>query len=168
MEPFRQAKYDLLWVIDATITVTPHVLGRMVDAFVSRRGSDVENSPLISDDERPPPTRGQVGLVHQVPIAVVYQRTWGSLIEQAYLNSTHAKMYLSIVSDDSPIFPPPCQANPTPYRTASLSSRASSASRTCTRAPMSSPSPPLPLLCANSLTHLVVSPVLARSWLKTT
>jgi len=99
MEPFRRAKYDLLWVIDATICTTPHVLGRMVDAFVSRPKTDVENSPLLNDSERPPPARGDVGLVHQVPIAVVYQRSWGSLIEQAYLNSTHAKMYLSIVSD---------------------------------------------------------------------
>jgi len=94
MEPFRRAKYDLLWVIDATICTTPHVLGRMVDAFVSR---PKENSPL-GDSQRPAPVRGDVGLVHQVPIAMVYQRSWGSLIEQAYLNSTHAKMYLSIVS----------------------------------------------------------------------
>lgn len=100
MEPFRQAKYDLLWVIDATITVTPDVLGRMVDAFVPSRGFDVENAPLIADERRQPPKRGDVGLVHQVPIAVVYQRTIGSAIEQAYLNSTHAKMYLSIVSTD--------------------------------------------------------------------
>lgn len=98
MKPFREARYDLVWVIDATISVTPCVLGRMVDAFVARKGTDEENSLLIGDEDRRPPTRGDVGLVHQVPIAVVYQRTWGSLIEQAYLNTTHAKMYLSIVS----------------------------------------------------------------------
>jgi ceramide glucosyltransferase len=98
MEPFRCAKYDLLWVIDATIAVSPHVLGRMVDAFVARPGTDIENSAPAGDGQRAPPAGGQVGLVHQVPIAVVYQRSWGSLIEQAYLNSTHAKMYLSIVS----------------------------------------------------------------------
>jgi ceramide glucosyltransferase len=67
----------------------------MVDAFLAR-GGDVESAPLIADDKRPPPSRGMVGLVHQVPTAVVYQPTWGSLIEQAYLNTTHAKMYLSI------------------------------------------------------------------------
>lgn len=95
MEPFKRAKHDLIWVLDATIAVTPGVLGRMVDAFVGST-DDVEGSRLISDSARAPPTRGEVGLVHQVPTAVVYQRTWGSLIEQAYLNTTHAKMYLSI------------------------------------------------------------------------
>lgn len=103
MAPFREAKHDLLWVVDATIAVTPGVLGRMVEAFLdspdqSTNINDVESHPLIADEERPPPTAGQVGLVHQVPYAVVYEKTWGSLIEQAYLNSTHAKMYLSIVS----------------------------------------------------------------------
>lgn len=97
IEPFARAKYDILWVLDATISTTPDVLGRMVDAFIARKG-DEESSPLIGDEERKPPQRGEVGLVHQVPTAVVYNSTWGSLIEQAYLNSTHAKMYLSIVS----------------------------------------------------------------------
>lgn len=101
MKPFKEAKYDLLWVVDATIAVTPGVLGRMVEAFLDSPSvpiNDVECHPLIADEERAPPTAGQVGLVHQVPYAVVYEKTWGSLIEQAYLNSTHAKMYLSIVS----------------------------------------------------------------------
>lgn len=97
IEPFARASHDILWVLDATIATTPDVLGRLVDAFLSRQG-DEESSPLIGDGERRPPQRGDVGLVHQVPTAVVYQATWGSLIEQAYLNTTHAKMYLSIVS----------------------------------------------------------------------
>lgn len=97
MEPFRRAKYDLVWVLDGTVAITPGTLGRMVDAFIGRT-KDVECSTPIIDADRQPPMRGDVGLVHQVPMAVVYQRTWGSLIEQAYLNSTHAKMYLSINS----------------------------------------------------------------------
>ncbi|GMK57885.1 hypothetical protein CspeluHIS016_0407190 [Cutaneotrichosporon spelunceum] len=95
MEPVAQASHDILWVLDATIAVLPDTLGHMVDAFLGRQG-DEESATLIADSERPPPSRGMVGLVHQVPIAVVYQPSWGSLIEQAYLNSTHAKMYLSI------------------------------------------------------------------------
>ena len=51
---------------------------------------------VVSDSARSPPTVGDVGLVHHVPYAVVYQKTWGSLIEQAFLNTTHAKMYLAI------------------------------------------------------------------------
>ncbi|WVR04083.1 hypothetical protein IAU60_001082 [Kwoniella sp. DSM 27419] len=101
--PFAEATYDLLWVLDSTITVTPGTLGRSVEAFVSnstpyQSPDDPESSPLMSmaDDVRRPPMDGEVGLVHQVPIAVCYQKTWGSLIEQAYLNTTHAKMYLAI------------------------------------------------------------------------
>lgn len=103
MAPVEQAKYDLLWVLDSTISITPGTLGRMVDAFVGAPSgasfdADLESTPLISDDVRGPPQRGDVGLVHHVPYAVVYQNTWGSLIEQAFLNTTHAKMYLAIVS----------------------------------------------------------------------
>ncbi|ORY25246.1 glycosyltransferase like family 2-domain-containing protein [Naematelia encephala] len=102
MTPFEQASYDLLWVIDATISVGPGTLGRTVDAFLetssfsSSFDSDLESTQLMSDDMRKPPVKGDVGLVHHVPYAVVYQRTWGSLIEQAFLNTTHAKMYLAI------------------------------------------------------------------------
>lgn len=105
MAPVEQAKYDLLWVLDSTISVTPGTLGRTLDAFLgtsfsaSSFDADLESTPLVSDEIRGVPQRGDVGLVHHVPFAVVYQRTWGSLIEQAFLNTTHAKMYLAIVSD---------------------------------------------------------------------
>ncbi|WVQ83528.1 hypothetical protein IAT38_005669 [Cryptococcus sp. DSM 104549] len=103
MAPFAAAQYDLLWVLDSTISVVPGTLGRSVEAFLSNptaysSTNDPESSPLlsISDDVRKAPSAGEVGLVHQVPVAVCYQKTWGSLIEQAYLNTTHAKMYLAI------------------------------------------------------------------------
>ncbi|TXT11030.1 hypothetical protein VHUM_01781 [Vanrija humicola] len=91
MQPFAEAKYDLLWVIDSTVAVTDGTLGRMVDAWLG--GGDVERT---AEAGYTPPARGDVGLVHQVPIAVVYTSSWGSLIEQAFLNGNHAKMYLSI------------------------------------------------------------------------
>ena len=104
MAPFEQARFDLLWIIDSTVSVTPGSIGRAVDAFLgtslvsSSFDSDIESTPLMSDEIRKPPAEGDVGLVHHVPYAVAYQRTWGSLIEQAFLNTTHAKMYLAIVS----------------------------------------------------------------------
>ena len=104
MASFEQAEYDLLWVVDSTISVTPSTLGRTVDAFLGTTmaatsfDSDPESTPLIADSIRHPPERGDVGLVHHVPYAVVYQKTWGGLLEQAFLNTTHAKMYLAIVS----------------------------------------------------------------------
>jgi ceramide glucosyltransferase len=104
MSAFAQASYDLLWVLDATIAISPGTLGRMVDAFIDSPTSphafdnDLESTPLMADEIRKPPISGEVGLVHHVPFAVVHQKTWGSLIEQAFLNTTHAKMYLAIVS----------------------------------------------------------------------
>jgi ceramide glucosyltransferase len=104
ISPFAEGKYDLLWVIDSTISVIPGALARTVEAFTgistfsTSFDSDLESTPLMSDESRKPPTAGDVGLVHHVPFAVVYQKTWGSLIEQAFLNTTHAKMYLAIVS----------------------------------------------------------------------
>lgn len=104
MTPVAQAKYDLLWVIDATIAHTPGTLARAVATFLgteyssSSFDSDLESTPLLSDDTRSPPREGDVGLVHHVPYAVVYQRSLGSLVEEAFLNTTHAKMYLAVVS----------------------------------------------------------------------
>ena len=96
--PFEQARYDLVWVLDSTISIVPGALGRAVDAFLdTATTTDVESTPLMSDKTRTPPQRGDVGLVHHVPYAVAYQSTWGSCIEQAFLNTTHAKMYLAIV-----------------------------------------------------------------------
>ena len=103
LAPFEQAQHDLLWIIDSTVSVTPGTLGRAVEAFLgtsfSTRSfdSDLESTPLMSDDIRKAPTAGEIGLVHHVPYAVVHQRTWGSMMEQAFLNTTHAKMYLAIV-----------------------------------------------------------------------
>jgi ceramide glucosyltransferase len=106
--PFEQAKYDLIWVLDSTISMHPGSLGRALDAFLGNLSSstsmssfehdDLESTPLMSDDVRSSPVRGDVGLVHHVPYAIVHQRTLGSLVEQAFLNTTHAKMYLAIVS----------------------------------------------------------------------
>lgn len=114
MTPFAEAKYDLLWVIDSTISVVPGTLARAVDAFMGTSlssytsangdtgtfdaGGELEATPLLADESREPPQRGEVGLVHHVPFAVVHQKTLGSLVEMAFLNTTHAKMYLAIVS----------------------------------------------------------------------
>jgi ceramide glucosyltransferase len=94
MSSFAEAQYDILWVLDATIAVQPGALGRMVDAFVNSPSPhlefdhDLESTALLSDDVRGAPTAAQ-------------RKTWGSLIEQAFLNTTHAKMYLAIVSVSS-------------------------------------------------------------------
>ncbi|KAJ7099626.1 glycosyltransferase family 21 protein [Mycena crocata] len=79
---YRQAANDILWVIDSNVTVHPGTLARSVDALVG-----------------PPstiPRKRRIALVHHVPFAVVTESRIGSRIEEAFLNTNHAKMYLAI------------------------------------------------------------------------
>ncbi|CAK5280003.1 unnamed protein product [Mycena citricolor] len=81
MRSYREAANDILWVIDSNVTVHPGTLARSVDALVG-----------------PPSTspRKRIALVHHVPIAVVTEPRLGSRIEEAFLNTNHAKMYIAI------------------------------------------------------------------------
>ncbi|KAJ9128369.1 hypothetical protein QFC24_000662 [Naganishia onofrii] len=106
--PIDQAKYDILWVLDATISVTKRSLLDSIAALISPEDPtirpDAEHSSLlynISDKKEPndqafSAESSGVGLVHHVPFAWVPEKSFGSRLEQAYLNSTHAKMYLAI------------------------------------------------------------------------
>ena len=78
IRPYRQAKHDLLWVLDSNVLTSPECLSRSVPLFGS------------GDAKHP------VGLVHHVPFAVYPDAQLGSRVEQVYLCSTHAKMYLAI------------------------------------------------------------------------
>ncbi|BGP05997.1 Ceramide glucosyltransferase [Rhodotorula toruloides] len=79
IRPYRAATHDLLWILDSNVLTSPQCLSRSV--------------PLFSQ-----PARGgrQVGLVHHLPFAVYPDTLVGSRVEQVYLCSTHAKMYLAI------------------------------------------------------------------------
>ncbi|KAI8976509.1 glycosyl transferase family 21-domain-containing protein [Pilobolus umbonatus] len=72
VESYRTAKYDILWILDSNIHVDKDTLGRSVD----------ELTP-------------EVGLVHHLPIAT-QSYTYPAEIEQIFLNTNHAKMYLAI------------------------------------------------------------------------
>ncbi|KAJ7783607.1 glycosyltransferase family 21 protein [Mycena maculata] len=78
---YRQAANDILWVIDSNVTVHSGTLARSVDALVG--------SPSA-------PSRKRIALVHHVPFALVTEPKIGSRIEEAFLNTNHAKMYLAI------------------------------------------------------------------------
>ncbi|KAJ6574945.1 glycosyl transferase family 21-domain-containing protein [Mycena capillaripes] len=78
---YRQAANDILWVIDSNVTVHSGTLARSVDA-------------LVGPPSSVPPKR--IALVHHVPFAVVTEARIGSRIEEAFLNTNHAKMYLAI------------------------------------------------------------------------
>lgn len=82
---YQQAVNDILWVLDSNVMVDPGTLARSVDALVG-----------------PPPSspaamrRKRIALVHHVPFAFTNEAKLGSRIEEAFLNTNHAKMYLAI------------------------------------------------------------------------
>jgi ceramide glucosyltransferase len=75
---YREAANDIIWVLDSNVMATPGTLARSVDA--------------LSSSGHPKRT----GLVHHVPFAIASGATLGSKIEEAFLNTNHAKMYVAI------------------------------------------------------------------------
>jgi ceramide glucosyltransferase len=82
---YHQAAHDIIWVVDSGIMVAPGTLARSVDALVG---------PPSSAANRP---RRQIGLVHHVPFAFSSGGgKLGSRLEEAFLNTNHAKMYIAL------------------------------------------------------------------------
>ncbi|KAL0578605.1 Ceramide glucosyltransferase [Marasmius crinis-equi] len=79
MKSYKLAAHDILWVIDSNVTAQPGTLARAVDALQSHTRSGK-----------------RIGLVHHVPFAYSTESRIGSRIEEAFLNTNHAKMYLAI------------------------------------------------------------------------
>ncbi|KAF8744723.1 Glycosyl transferase family 21, partial [Rhizoctonia solani] len=79
MEAYDRAEHDILWVLDSNIWSAPGTLARSVDALTQ------ESTPRI-------------GLVHHVPFVppAAPLTTWGARVEAAFLNTTHAKMYVAL------------------------------------------------------------------------
>jgi len=77
---YRQAANDILWVLDSNVMVDSRTLARSVDVLLS---------PLSTSHKK-------VALVHHVPFAVATESRMGSRIEEAFLNTNHAKMYIAI------------------------------------------------------------------------
>ncbi|KAI9099385.1 glycosyl transferase family 21-domain-containing protein, partial [Phlyctochytrium arcticum] len=70
---YEDAKYDIVWVLDSNVFVNPDCMGRSVAALL----------------------KPGIGLVHHLPCGVD-PHTDGSRLEQAFLNTAHAKMYSTI------------------------------------------------------------------------
>ncbi|KAF9652004.1 glycosyltransferase family 21 protein [Thelephora ganbajun] len=79
IRPYREAKHDILWVLDSNVTISPGALARAVDILTTTPGSGKK-----------------ISLVHHVPFATVSTPTLGAKVEEAFLNTTHAKMYIAI------------------------------------------------------------------------
>ncbi|KAG6818072.1 hypothetical protein H0H87_009227 [Tephrocybe sp. NHM501043] len=81
---YRQAANDILWVLDSNVMVHPDTLARSVDAL--------EGPPPPGS----PPSRRKIAVVHHVPFAISKEAKLGSRMEEAFLNTNHAKMYIAI------------------------------------------------------------------------
>lgn len=79
VRPYREAKHDILWVLDSNITISPGALARAVDILTTT-----------------PKSGKKISLVHHVPLATVSTPTLGAKVEEAFLNTTHAKMYIAL------------------------------------------------------------------------
>lgn len=73
IESYRTAKYNIIWVLDSNVHVDKNTLGRSVDQLMLPG----------------------IGLVHHLPIAV-QPGDYAAEIEQTFLDTNHAKMYLAI------------------------------------------------------------------------
>lgn len=83
MKAYKQAAHDILWVLDSNVMVDSGTLARSVDA-------------LDSPPSAAPSSRRRIALVHHVPFAFATEQALGSYVEQAFLNTNHAKMYIAI------------------------------------------------------------------------
>ena len=79
IRPYREAKHDILWVLDSNVTISSGALARAVNILTTT-----------------PKSGRKISLVHHVPFATVSTPTLGAKVEEAFLNTTHAKMYIAI------------------------------------------------------------------------
>ncbi|KAI0307682.1 glycosyltransferase family 21 protein [Multifurca ochricompacta] len=83
MRSYNEAAHDILWVLDSNVAVVPGALARAVD-ILSRPSS------------HPNPSWRRIALVHHVPFAISSRATFGARLEEAFLNTNHAKMYIAV------------------------------------------------------------------------
>jgi len=83
MRPYNKAAHDILWVLDSNIAVAPGTLTRAIGIL---------NGP----SSNPIPPRRRIALVHHVPFAISSHVSFGAQVEEVFLNTNHAKMYIAI------------------------------------------------------------------------
>ncbi|KAI8060899.1 glycosyltransferase family 21 protein [Gongronella butleri] len=73
IQSYDATSYDIIWILDSNVHVDHDTLGRSVD-ILQKPG---------------------IGLVHHLPMAM-QPASFAAKVEQAFLNTNHAKMYLAI------------------------------------------------------------------------
>lgn len=91
VRPYASAAFDIVWVLDSQVLMSPYALARAVHAINDRPRTP---SPHFL---RRKPHGTRVGLAHHVPLGVTpHSTSFGSHIEATFLSTNHAKMYLAI------------------------------------------------------------------------
>lgn len=84
---FRQAKYDLVWILDLNVWALPNIVANGVSAMMNNTncGTSINH-------------RGRtVRLVHHVPLAVSLDASGaGSSLDEMFLFTSHSKFYVSL------------------------------------------------------------------------
>ncbi|KAJ3039178.1 hypothetical protein HDU99_010257, partial [Rhizoclosmatium hyalinum] len=73
VKSYDASKYEIVWIVDSNVAVTPHTLTRAIYHLL----------------------QPNVGLIHHLPIGVLPE-SLGASVEQVYLNTSHVKMYTII------------------------------------------------------------------------
>ena len=103
---YREAKGDVVWIIDCNVWVGPHAAGRMVDILCGfsptshfgrrerqRKYKFVHQLPLVIDVKNPPlPSYAEVATGK--PTTMLQEA--GGLLEEMFLSTSHAKLYTAI------------------------------------------------------------------------
>ena len=84
IRPYNEATHDILWVLDSNVAVAPGTLTRAIGIL---------NGPSSSHIDTP---RRRIALVHHVPFAISTHTSFGAQVEEVFLNTNHAKMYIAI------------------------------------------------------------------------
>lgn len=116
---YREAKGDIVWIIDCNVWVAKGACGRMVDTLVGNRGKqnkfvhilplvvDVAGTPVSEDSQRllgSGPSHDDVRVLtsstqsHQLRSNMTFDvwRDGGGRIEELFMSSAHAKFYTAI------------------------------------------------------------------------
>jgi ceramide glucosyltransferase len=100
---YREAKGDIVWIVDCNVWIAPPVAGRMVDLLCGftptapgRTYKFVHQLPLVVDVSSPEPKLP--GLLSSKSERLGLLSMAGGLLEELFLSTSHAKFYTAIAT----------------------------------------------------------------------
>ncbi|KAL2040632.1 hypothetical protein N7G274_006611 [Stereocaulon virgatum] len=104
---YREAKGDIIWIIDCNVWISPPVAGRMVDLLcgftptaTGRKYKFVHQLPLVVNVESPDPTGSSraSNFRSSGPNSAFPIPKTGGILEELFLSTSHAKFYTAIAT----------------------------------------------------------------------